>query len=369
MNCPYQIQGTALWESKSIFLMLCRDADKPDEAMLHWWQSGIEPGAIKCKIIEKSKDFYTLEPMVLYVCDKRGGMVLPQLTQEALGNILKWSGELHLKAKTLTGTFRNPEGKSGQMKFSWSNSNHKLKPKKLKNWSDFKTWASATHSQGVFNSFRGHGSNNFRLKTTFHRNGRTRLERFAHETMPEFTNHAEVSLNAQLQAGIPEDYSTLLGLAQHYGLPTPLLDWTASPYIAAFFAFADALEYSDSRKNETHIRIFGLSKVLSDIAYPIVTIPFIAPYVAYLAIAPRLNPRLYAQQGRFLVSNMLDIENELIQMGKTNGKELLVAVDVPISCAIEALEDLHFMGLTAASMFPGLDGVCKMMKHKMAYKR
>jgi hypothetical protein len=33
------------------------------------------------------------------------------------------------------------------------------------------------------------------------------------------------------------------------------------------------------------------------------------------------------------------------------------------------LEDLAFMGLTAATMFPGLDGVCRMMRHSMAFKR
>jgi hypothetical protein len=47
----------------------------------------------------------------------------------------------------------------------------------------------------------------------------------------------------------------------------------------------------------------------------------------------------------------------------------LVAADVPVECASEALEDLAFMGLTAASLYPGLDGVCRMMRHAMLFKR
>ena len=32
---------------------------------------------------------------------------------------------------------------------------------------------------------------------------------------------------------------------RHHGFPSPLLDWTKSPYIAAFFAFNEATEQDD----------------------------------------------------------------------------------------------------------------------------
>ena len=347
--------------------MLCVDDDRPQEWLIHMWDGGSAPIALRCDAIFENKTV-TLFPRLLYRPNQFQSMHLPALSADEvammkgttavleltdLGFIGKWKGLADEGAITL----REPDTR-------------RLKAEECNSWDQFNGWAQRVRSDHDAVIFRGHGDKRFTLKTTLHRQHRNRMERYCAELLPRFKARAEAAMGMRFDINSGDDYATVLGLAQHHGLPTPMLDWTESPYVAAFFAFADALANVDIRLDATHVRIFALTRKFVDATSPSsVSIPQISRFVSSLQISPVHNPRLLAQQGRFLVTNISDLESFLLWGQENTHETFLHAVDLPVALAAQVLEDLAYMGLHAGNLFPGLDGVCTMLKHEMAFAR
>jgi FRG domain len=95
---------------------------------------------------------------------------------------------------------------------------------------------------------------------------------------------------------------SLTALAQHYGIPTRLLDWTRQSFIAAFFAAEDALNHTKEYDSSSHLVVWsfffpalGKHDVLEKEHYPI-----------RIVTAPTAtNPNLKSQQGVFTLLNYL----------------------------------------------------------------
>lgn len=365
-----QLFGTVETAQGTANAMLCLDADRPLEYMVHIFGLNSPSFAILADAHDDGVNTVELKGRLLFRPLENGALHTPRLTDDECKRLTALNVHLVRVGGGFQGNWVGLDGQSGTIQFAGVPEGPELKSEECADWFEFKEWATRTRLDTDVVLFRGHGSNKFKLKTTLHRAGRNRLDRYCAQTLQQFHAQAEAVLGMRLNMNDGDDYSVVLGLAQHHGLPTPLLDWTESPYIAAFFAFSDALEAAAYRKDVSKVRIFALTREFVDSSSPpTVVLAYPSPYVASLSISPRHNPRLQAQQGRFLVTNISNLERWFDGRLGQSRKPFLHAVDIPIQCAREALEDLAFMGVTAATMFPGLDGVCRKIRHEMTFNR
>lgn len=149
-----------------------------------------------------------------------------------------------------------------------------------------------------------------------------------------------------------------MNLAQHHGYPTPLLDWTKSPYVAAFFAFQD----KSALKKDGSVSIFIFDEPeWSRVSGRTAALRVPNLIVRAIELPGFGNSRVLPQQAVTMYSNVNDIE-KVITSNEYQSAQYLKAVSIPASDRNVAMRDLSLMGITWGSMFPGLDGVCKQLK-------
>ena len=264
---------------------------------------------------------------------------------------------LHLKWVTDIGT-------KGKCKLPKS---HASKPSNVSasqmSWSDFKSAIEKLDGSRSL-IFRGQ-SEKWRLRTSFHRRGRADLFRFIREDIPTLHKHLSLRTTHLFDLTVPDQNGAFFNLVQHHGYPTPLLDWTYSPYVAAFFAFNDVdKKQAETAKESDCVRIYIFNQNLwcSTFQQHIQLLTS----TSHFSIAEFLstnNERMIPQQAISSVTNVDDIESHILSH-QQRGKIFLTAIDIPKRERAKAMLELQYMGITAASLFPGLDGTCADLRER-----
>jgi hypothetical protein len=179
---------------------------------------------------------------------------------------------------------------------------------------------------------------------------------------------------------IPKEDAILewFSIMQHYGAPTRLLDFTYSIYVAAYFAVENAEgdsaiwglhapwahnasveRFRNKGKQETLLA--PLERAVNEADDRLVHLAYMEkPYVAAALTGNpfRLNERLRIQQGAFVIPG--DITNtfmaNVLALPDADDPQRMVKIIIPKSIRLQAIRSLWSMGISRASLFPGIDG-------------
>lgn len=185
---------------------------------------------------------------------------------------------------------------------------------------------------------------------------------------------------------IPADLVECFALMQHHGAPTRLLDFTHSPYVAAFFAIEDAIDDGGScavwaidvwwcklqaqiaiRKHLNSDPAFQNFRITTNSWHPEAfqrlfvdeRIPLVAPVEPF-----RRNVRITIQNGLFLCPAYVNrtFEENLGEYDQSEIEKRVVKIIIPNKARVEVLTDLNYMNINRATLFPGIDGFSQSLK-------
>lgn len=236
------------------------------------------------------------------------------------------------------------------------------------NWRYFRDWVGERAMAGREYLYRGQSNHNWQLQTSLHRLVPT-VSLGKYKLLISLI-YDKVATVADRHWDVETSPGTLsfLGFLQHHGFPTPLLDWTSSPYVAAYFAFEGVdLSLSES----THLSVYSFDSWSFHVGWE--KVPALESAQKHVSRVPTSaigNPKQLIQQGAFTLTNVSDIEGHLKTLERQaalvdpNPPLYVVEYRMPVTDRPDAMRELAIMGITHMSLFPGVDGICRALRNK-----
>jgi hypothetical protein len=155
-----------------------------------------------------------------------------------------------------------------------------------------------------------------------------------------------------------QDTYSYMAYLRHYGFPSPMIDWTASPYVAAYFAFRRVLP--SIKKVSIYVFLESTSEIeLKSGSSSEPTIYKLGPYV-------KSDRRHFIQQSQYTICVLHDGEwryepHEKAFARCTPDQDVLWKYNIPYSERLKVLMLLDSYNINALSLFGSAEGLMETM--------
>ncbi len=243
----------------------------------------------------------------------------------------------------------------------------------IESWQEFKNLVDNFTPEYIF---RGQADSNWEIECSLERSDFKELDfDIENRLIDDFKRVAHHYLDGK---DIPTSRLGWLGLIQHFGTPTRLIDFTKSPYIASYFAFenlnsnsnrvaiwcANKITLYQTANYLLHSKIerqdmFGKRYSFLDSTFDEVSSMRGQDCIMPFEISQH-NERYFNQQSVFIVPLNLEKSTiEQLQYLNTQKEKVFTKITLPRNIYKTVLRDLCKMNVTPASLFPGLEGYAK----------
>lgn len=161
---------------------------------------------------------------------------------------------------------------------------------------------------------------------------------------------------------LPRNYFNDRALAQHFGVPTKLLDWTRDPLVALYFAVEKYEEQVDAA-------VFLLLPDSEALPEQIVDFDHFDVYSAISVTPPAIDRRIPAQKSVFTFHPYGEEKTKFVPLDQRPNTGNLISdhsntmrrgfakITIPARHKLPLLQRLLQRGVDRRNLFPGLDGV------------
>jgi hypothetical protein len=200
--------------------------------------------------------------------------------------------------------------------------------------------------------------------------GRPNVGRLELHLLRNFRKYA----HGQAGPGSADSVWHWMALGQHRGLPTRLLDWTYSPFVALHFATArlelmeeDGVVWAINFVEANNFLPRRLKRILADEGSDTATVSMLesferphdfdrlarTPFVVFLE-PPSLDPRIVNQ---FALFSLMSSPNASVAGWLARHPKLARRVIIPAALKWEIRDKLDQLNINERVLFPGLDGL------------